>query len=87
MIMFLAREALFLRRSDDLAVDEERNGGVMVEGRDTEDPSRTRCHRPIPHASLPASPPGDPLRARASDEPSPLHWPPPKNTPENSTLR
>src|SRR4029453_15981447 len=40
MVVLLAGEALFLRRRDDLAVDEKARGGVVVEGGDSED----TCH-------------------------------------------
>ncbi len=43
LVVLLAGEALFLRRGDDLAVDDERGGGVVVEGGDAEN----RGHRPI----------------------------------------
>jgi hypothetical protein len=45
-IVFAAREALFLRRRDDIAVDDERRGAVVIERRDSEnihDDPRTAC--------------------------------------------
>ena len=39
-VVLLAREALLLRGGDDLAVDDEAGGRVVVEGRDAEDAVR-----------------------------------------------
>ena len=36
MIVLDAREALFLRRGNDLAIDDQTGGGVVIEGRDAE---------------------------------------------------
>ena len=36
-VVLLAREALFLRRRDDLAVDQQRRGAVVIEGGNAED--------------------------------------------------
>ena len=36
-VVLLAREALFLRGGDDLAVRDERGGAVVIERRDAED--------------------------------------------------
>ena len=36
-VVLLAREALFLRGGDDLAVAEQAGGAVVIEGRDAED--------------------------------------------------
>ena len=41
MVVLLAREPLLLRGGDDLAVHDERRGGVVVERRNTENPGRT----------------------------------------------
>ena len=47
-VALLAREALLLRRGDDLAVAQQARGAVVVERRDAEDPDRLAC----PHRSV-----------------------------------
>ena len=37
VVVLLAGEALFLRGGDDLAVDDQRRGGVVIERRDSQD--------------------------------------------------